>query len=197
VLLGAAVLAAIAALPMAVRAEPMTRTCPSGALCVVFYSSPDLAGNSDARDIGDAATCIELGSLAGSVRNDSSRPVALYSDYHCSAKAGVAVVAAGAPRRDFPAPVHSFASVFCQGDSLFCLFSEPGFAGVLEVEGANAPAQCRALNGPALSARNLSTTGRTLSLYSGTACTAADLVTTLAPGKESSKLDRPATHFSS
>lgn len=112
-LLGACAAAGVLT-PAAVRAAPTVRECPTGASCAVFYSSPDYAGNADARDITDSPMCIPLGSLAGSVVNDTPRPLALYSD-HCTTKGLIATVDAGGKLHDIPGFVRSFASVTSPG----------------------------------------------------------------------------------
>jgi hypothetical protein len=94
VLLLGALVAAAAATPTVVRAQPMTGNCPSGASCATFYTSEDLTGNPDARDITGQPVCLTLGSLAGSVRNDTRWPLALYRD-HCTENGVIATVPAG------------------------------------------------------------------------------------------------------
>jgi hypothetical protein len=107
-----AVAAAVTA--TAVRAQPMVRSCPAGASCAVFYTGPDLSGNADARDITDSPMCTPMGSIAQSVRNDTARPLALYSD-HCTHAGLLATVDAGAKLGDIPGIVRSYASVTTPG----------------------------------------------------------------------------------
>ncbi len=98
--------------PTAVRAQPMVASCPSGASCAVFYSSPDLTGNADARDISDPPMCLPLGSIAQSVRNDTGRPLSLYSDpNHCTQATLIATVGPGAKLGEIPGDVRAYEAV--------------------------------------------------------------------------------------
>jgi hypothetical protein len=191
-----AALTAILAAPSAARAQPMgMSTCPSGATCAYFFSQPNLAGNIDARDIPDSRVCIPLGSITESVRNDTPRPLALYSG-RCAPDTLLAVVSAGAALAEIPGSVQFYASVTCSDASVLCFYAQPGFVGPLEVADAEAPAGCRPLSRPAASARNLSTTGRRLSLFSGTTCSADELVATIPPGGARPTLSHPAVSVS-